>query len=201
MNKRKLYIVFIVLVMLSFVSAGLFAQRVKAGVDRNKIFIGEQIKLKLAVEGAKAGIKWFSLPDSVNHFEIVQQGKIDTVLSGNFTNYYQLVTITSFDSGKWQFPSLFLPGIAQPTPPVTIDVLPVDVSNMQDYNDIKDIEEINQENDWTIVALIAVVTLFSIGMIYWLWLKKKKQIFQPKSQANNLISSAVCISMFCLMKL
>jgi hypothetical protein len=185
-DKRKLYLLFFILLMSASAVSKLAAQQVKAGVDRNKIFIGEQIKLKLAVEGGKAGINWFAIPDSINHFEIVKRSKIDTVLNGKFTNYYQLITITSFDSGRWQFPSMFLPGLVQPTPPITIDVLPVDVSKMQDYNDIKDIVEVKRENDWTIAVIIAVITLLSIAAIYWLFIKKKRVVIPSKSLKGKL---------------
>ena len=186
MNKRKLYKSFFILLVLSSVTSQLFSQSVKAGVDRDKIFIGEQIRLKLAIEGGRAGMKWFSFPDSLNHFEILKRSKIDTVLNGSVTNYYQLVTITSFDSGKWEFPSLFVPGLSQPTPPIAIDVMPVDVSKMQDYNDIKDIEEVKQENDWLIIGIVGIVTLFSIAMIYWLFLKKKKVIVESRPLMGNM---------------
>lgn len=186
MNKRKLYTGFFILLVFSSVSFNLFSQSVKAGVDRDKIFIGEQIKLKLAVEGGRAGIKWFSFPDSLNHFEIINRGKVDTVLNGSVTNYYQLITITSFDSGHWEFPSLFLPGIVQPTPPIAIDVMPVDVSKMQDYNDIKDIEEVKQENDWMLIGFIAAITIISIAIVCWLLFKKRTIIVESRPYAGNL---------------
>jgi hypothetical protein len=74
----------------------------------------------------------------------------------------------------------------QPTPPIAIDVMPVDVSQMQDYNDIKDIEEVKQGNDWLIVGIIAALTLFSIGMIYWLFIKKKKVIVERRPAKGTL---------------
>lgn len=186
MNKRTLYIGFFVLLVLSSVTSQLFSQTAKAGVDKDKIFIGEQVRLKLAVEGGRAGLKWFTFPDSLNHFEIVKRSKIDTVLNGSTTNYYQTITITSFDSGRWEFPSLFLPGVMQPTPPIAIDVMPVDVSQMQDYNDIKDIIEVAQENDWLIVGVIAAATLLSIGIIWWLFIKKKKVIVKRRPAKGSL---------------
>jgi hypothetical protein len=185
-NKRKLYTGFFILLVLSSVTSQLFSQSVKAGVDRNKIFIGEQIRLKLAIEGGRAGMKWFSFPDSLNHIEVIKRGKIDTVLNGSVTNYYQIITVTSFDSGRWEFPSLFVPGLSQPTPPIAIEVMPVDVSKMQDYNDIKDIEEVKQENDWLIIGIIAAVTLFSIAMIYWLYRKKRKVIVESRPLMGNM---------------
>ena len=186
MNKRTLYIGFFLLLVLSSVTSQLFSQTAKAGVDRDKIFIGEQVRLKLAVEGGRAGLKWFTFPDSLNHFEIVKRGKIDTVLNGSTTNYYQTITITSFDSGRWEFPSLFLRGVMQPTPPIAIDVMPVDVSQMQDYNDIKDIIEVARENDWLIVGIIAAITLLSIGIIWWLFIKKKKVIVERRPAKGSL---------------
>ena len=186
MNKRTLYIGFFLLLVLSSVTSQLFSQTAKAGVDRAKIFIGEQVRLKLAVEGGRAGLRWFTFPDSLNHFEIIKRSKIDTVLNGSTTNYYQTITITSFDSGRWEFPSLFLPGVMQPTPPIAIDVMPVDVSQMQDYNDIKDIIEVTQENDWLIVGMVAVITLLSIAMIWWLFIKKKKVMVERRPAKGTL---------------
>ncbi|HSU50420.1 MAG TPA: hypothetical protein VLJ41_07515, partial [Segetibacter sp.] len=186
MTKRTLYIGFFLLLVLSSVTSQLFSQTAKAGVDRAKIFIGEQVRLKLAVEGGRSGLRWFTFPDSLNHFEIIKRSKIDTVLNGSTTNYYQTITITSFDSGRWEFPSLFLPGVMQPTPPIAIDVMPVDVSQMQDYNDIKDIIEVAQENDWLIVGMIAVITLLSIAMIWWLFIKKKKVMVERRPAKGTL---------------
>lgn len=187
MNNRTLYIIFFLGIILLNIQSNLFSQTVKAEVDRDRIFIGEQIKLKLSAERAKAGITWFSFPDSVNHIEIVKRSKIDTVLNGNYTNYYQTISITSFDSGRWDFPPLSLAGIAQSTPPVSIDVLPVDVSKMQDYNDIKDIEEAKRGNNGLITFIIAVITLLSLAIIYWLLTKKKKTVL-PDPGLNGKLS-------------
>lgn len=176
MNYRKLYIVLCIELILLSIGSSVFSQSVKAAVNRDRIFIGEQIKLKLSVEKGKAGITWFNFPDSINHIEIVKKSKIDTVLNGGYTNYYQTILITSFDSGRWQFPPLSLPNIRQTTLPISIDVLPVDVSKMQDYNDIKDIEEVKLENNGFITAIIIAITLISIAAIYWLLIKKKKTV-------------------------
>jgi hypothetical protein len=160
--------------VLSCISSSVSSQDVTAKVDKNKIFIGEQIQLKLSLRGAHAGTSWFSFPDSMNHIEVVAKGKIDTVLNGATTSYSQTITLTSFDSGRWDFPSLVLPGISRATNPIPIEVLPVDVSGMQDYNDIKDIEEVKQQNNWLIVGIIGAITLISLIAIYILFLKKKK---------------------------
>jgi len=185
-NNRKLYIVFFFGLILLSIQSNLFSQTVKAEVNRDRIFIGEQIKLKLAVERGKAGITWFKFPDSLNHLEVTQRSKIDTVLNGSYTNYYQTISITSFDSGRWEFPTLSLAGIRQSTSPIAIDVLPVDVSKMQEYNDIKTIEEVELRSNWLIIAIIAAVTLFSVAAVYWLLLRKKKASFSNIPVKGNV---------------
>jgi len=172
--------------MFSLITSGLFSQSIKAEVDRDKILIGEQIKIKLSVQGGNVGMSWFNFPDSIPHLEIVQKGKIDTVANGAATDYYQIISITSFDSGAWEFPPLFINGVNQSTPAFNISVLPVDVSQMQDYNDIKDIEEVQMETNWLIIAFIAALTLFSIGMVYWLIKKKKNAVVVRPSLRGNL---------------
>ncbi len=176
MNRKKLYSVYLLGLVLWCFTPVVFSQTIRAQVDRDRIFIGEQIKLTLSVEGGKAGMSWFRFPDSVNHIEIVNRSKIDTALKGSYTNYSQTIAITSFDSGRWEFPSLSLAGLGQSTAPISIDVLPVDVSKLEDYHDIKDIEEVQRQTNWLIVGIIAAITLIAIGMVYWLIIKKKKVI-------------------------
>lgn len=187
MSNRKFYIVSFLGLIFLIIQSNLFSQTVKAAVDRDRIFIGEQIKLKLSVEKGKAGITWFRFPDSLNHIEVVKRSKIDTVRNGNYTNYYQTLSITSFDSGRWEFPPLSLAGINQSTLPISIDVLPVDVSKMQGYNDIKGIEEVKPGNNWFITGIIIAITLLSIAAIYWL-LAKKKKVMQPNTPLKGNVS-------------
>lgn len=186
MNKSKIYTFLFVLIILLSHYSNLFSQAVKASVNRDRIFIGEQIQLKLSVEKGKAGITWFKFPDSLNHLEVIKRGKIDTVLNGNYTNYSQTIIITSFDSGKWQFPPLSLAGIKQSTVPISIDILPVDVSKMVEYNDIKGIEAIKPENNWLITGIIAAVTLVSIAAIWWLLKRKKKAMISNIPLKGNI---------------
>lgn len=186
MNNRKIYTIFFFGLILLSIQFNVFSQTVRAAVNRDRIFIGEQIALKLSVEKGKAGIIWFKFPDSLNHIEVVKRSKIDTVLSGNYTNYYQTISITSFDSGRWQFPPLSLAGINQSTLPISIDVLPVDVSKMEEYNDIKNIEEVQLENNWFITGIIALITLLSIIAIYWLLTKKKKSLLAATPAKGNV---------------
>lgn len=184
--KKGLSYIILALVLATCIMQEAAAQKAMAGVDRNKIVIGEQVNLVLAVENAASLSAWFDLPDSINHIEVVERQKIDTIRIGNIVNYKQAITITSFDSGRWELPALKLPGTTAATPPITIDVLPVDVSHMQDYHDVKEIEEVQVKTPWYIIAAIVLVTLLSIIFIYWLYKKKKQQvIIKPVLKQNQ----------------
>ena len=113
---RRLIIIFSFLVNACFVSR-LSAQKINAEVNRSRIFIGEQILLKLSVENARGGMRWFQFPDSLNHIEVVSRSKIDTVATTSGVNYIQVIALTSFDSGRWQFPGLSIAGLNQITVP------------------------------------------------------------------------------------
>ncbi len=186
MKKQRIYIFLVLMVMFLLTQSPVFAQVVKAEVNRDKILIGEQIKLKLTLQSEKRIPTWFQFPDSINHLLIVNRTKIDTVLNGRFTNYNQTLTITSFDSGRWEFPSLAVASINKATNPIMIDVMSADISKLQDYHDIKEIEEVKQENNKTIIAIIAAITLLSLIIIYWLIRKKKKISVQAPLLKNNL---------------
>ena len=164
----------------------IYSQIVQAQVDRDKILIGEQIKLKLTVQTPRPLSTWFRFPDSLNHFLVTGRSKIDTVRGGKLLNYNQTISITSFDSGRWEFPSLSIASIQQSTPPIAIDVLPVDVSKLMDYHDIKEIEEVKQENNTLIIAIIATLTLLSLALTYLLIRKKKQQYIQARAAKGNL---------------
>ncbi len=157
-----------------FIHSNLYGQKISASVNRSRIFIGEKISLKLSVEQAQMGIHWFQFEDTMNHLEVTGRSKIDTVQSGGFMNFYQTVSLTSFDSGRWQFPALAVAGINQITMPIIIDVVPVDVSQKKDYNDIKDIEEVLLKTNPVLIATLVFLTLFSLFMIIILVLKKRK---------------------------
>ncbi|MDB5191806.1 MAG: hypothetical protein JWQ96_1369 [Segetibacter sp.] len=176
MKKQKIYIVFLLVTVCSVFTLFASAQSIKASMDREKILIGEQIQLKLTVENAKGLKGWFNLPDSVNHIEVVERQKIDTIQVGSITNYQQTISITSFDSGQWQIPALSVPGVGQKIPPLTIYVLPVDVSQMKDYHDIKDIVEVKTEINWLIVGIIAFLTLAALIALFILFKKMKAKV-------------------------
>jgi len=94
----------------SFCVRPCFSQSVQTITDKKDILIGEQIKLKIKAvlpQQAVTFAKWLAVPDTVQHFEIVEIGKADTIdFKDNSKNIEHTITITSFDSGRWVFPSI-----------------------------------------------------------------------------------------------
>lgn len=80
-------------------------QIVHAAVDTNQIRIGEQFHLELnAVAYPNTEVFFPTLPDTFNHFEIVNRSKIDTIPNSNPLKLRQQFTVTSFDSGFFVMP-------------------------------------------------------------------------------------------------
>lgn len=166
-----------------FFSACGFSQSgvaVKASVDRDKIMIGEPIELKLEARvPADTDARWFPV-DSIAHFEFIDKGKIDTVITSDAKTYRQTLLITSFDSGRWALPAFPL---AIGNREYLTDSLPVSVaySNFdpkQDYHDIKDILEVENANlpyiNWILLGL-AVLSLGAV--VYFL----RKKVTRPQA--------------------
>lgn len=80
----------------------------KASLDKSRIIIGDQAKLRLEVEcGSNDNVKFPLLSDSIAPFvEITERSKIDSVSAGvNRKKLFQEYTITSFDSGYHTIPA------------------------------------------------------------------------------------------------
>ena len=170
-----------------------FSQRVSATIDREKVLIGEQLELLLKVEDIDRKktdiLKWFSLPDTFNHMEVVTRFPIDTIKLDESFTYIQKIKLTSFDSGYWAFPDMNIVLNNQQSIaalPISVAVLPVDVSNMVDYHDIKDIVEVDLKNDWRIIIGIAVLALIALFGLLWVLSKKKEAKVVTAKKVGNL---------------
>ncbi|MFT3826870.1 MAG: hypothetical protein QM731_23300 [Chitinophagaceae bacterium] len=161
---------------LLLISMALDAQvLVKAFVDRDKILIGDSIRLTLdAHVPLGEPITWFQL-DSLPHFEFISKGKIDTVDGIDGKKLEQIVIITSYDSGYWQLPQLELhandKSYYTDSLGITVSYTPADLS--QDYHDIKEIEDVPPSKlekylPWIIaggVLLIGAIVILTLRIL------------------------------------
>lgn len=169
MRKELLYIGMVVSVLL--LGIGATAQSVPAGIsadisaDKQAILIGEPIRLTLTVRADKNQLAFADVPDSFPHFEVLSKSKIDTVSSMGQFQLQQVVTVTSFDSGRWVIPSFDLPGTNIVTDSFTVDVGYMPMKSGDQLRDIKDIIPVHVNLPWLLIigsalVLIVLVVLF-----------------------------------------
>jgi len=191
MTKKANYIVSLVLLTLSFQFATAQSVSVKASIDSSYILIGQPIQLVLEANvPLGVNVDWFPL-DSLPHFEFIDKGKIDTVTTQDGKAFRQLITITSFDSGRWSIPQLPLKVDNKETltDSLTVNVDYSAFDPKQDYHDIKDIIIVDNPYlkyiNWFIagIALIALVLT-----IYFLRKKVRKYKPSPNTFSDSKLS-------------
>ncbi len=142
-----------------------FAQKVEltSSIDKNVIFIGEQLQLTLKVVIPKdLTVEWPRV-DSILHFEVISKSKPDSQLNANTLILTEVITLTSWDSGRWQLPSFSIAG-SKKTKRITVDVTFSPFDPEQDYHDVKDILEVPGPGrstwHWYLVGAILLLLLF-----------------------------------------
>lgn len=174
-----------------------FGQSLQTITDRKDIIIGEQIKLKIkaTVPATAAGsVKWFAIPDSIPHFDIVESGKPDTTnFKDDSKTIEQTITVTSFDSGSWVFPQLAVAIAAtggQPAQVIQTDSFRVNVSyspadSTNQLRDIKPIIKVSvSDYFWYYIIVGALLLLLVIILLYRYFIKKKQA--QPVKSVSGL---------------
>jgi hypothetical protein len=178
------------------------AQNINASVDRNSILIGERIKLVVTADNVDVKknpiVQWPQIPDSFNHFEVIERGKIDTVSQNGINHYEQTYILTSFDEGFWDIPAFTVlfskksprNPVSLPTPSIKIKVFPADISRLKNYHDIKNIVQTPKESARSkttpVIALIAVIVLI---IVLWAVLKRrriKSKTLEKKGTLNSI---------------
>jgi hypothetical protein len=147
---------------------------IRAGIDKNKILIGEQIHLTLDANFPQTEAIRFFYIDSIPHFEIVERSKIDTIDRSGKIDLKQVLTLTSFDTGRYFIPQFELQG----QEPLLTDSIPVEVNfsnfdSSQAYHDIKDILPVEKKENKTNWTWFIVATVVILGLIVYIATRKK----------------------------
>jgi hypothetical protein len=190
MVKRKInrYVLIVVaFICFSFCTQNILAQTpsVKTTLDKRDILIGQYLQYKVSASFPSGiyKVNWFTVPDSVAHFELVEKSKIDTSTENNITSIQQTITLTSFDSGRWQtpaFPVIFDPVKDDSALHLFTDSIPVNVGYMpaDSTNELRDIKPIM---DVTIKSYLwyyiggGILLLIILSIILWRFLKNRKK--------------------------
>ena len=164
---------------------------IQTTVDSNEILIGQQLHLKVAVNfpADKYRVNWLVVPDSAQHFDIIEKGKADSSFTDNqLTGITQIITLTSFDSGKWNLPIFkvsLIPVNAGSGVNLYSDSLPVTVSfstadTTTQLKDIKPVYEVTVPYPWWYwvagaAALVLLIAAIYFGRRYF----KNRKVKQP----------------------
>ncbi|HEU4553082.1 MAG TPA: BatD family protein [Chitinophaga sp.] len=175
---------------------------IQAQADTDKIRIGEQVKLQLTakvnpdqLKAANLRLNFPSLPDSFNHWEVVNRSPIDTVASANNsgTFFKQTITLTSFDSGRWEIPALRFDVLDASnnatdsafSEPIGIDVNTVTVDTTKAFKPIKTVRAVPWSiwDYWVYMAIGAAAVLLALGL--W-WYFRRRPIKEKAAPAAPL---------------
>jgi hypothetical protein len=158
---------------------------VQTFIDKNDILIGEQIqyKVRASFPTGAFNVHWLSLPDSIAHFEVVDKSKIDSSFDNNKTVLQQTITLTSFDSGRWNTPALaigFVPVKNDSTLSLFSDSIPINVGyaapdSTNQLRDIKPIVEVTIKSYFWYYVGGGLLALFVAGYFLWRYFKNRKK--------------------------
>ena len=188
MNKQwiKIYTLFFLPALL-LAGNSLYAQgdaKVTARIDATKIMVGDQVRVFIEAQNnaSQSRLQWAYIPDTFNHLEVVEKGKIDTVKQGDVITYKQRLLVTGFDSGVYMIPALVFPVIPNSGTtymvqtdsfPILVQTVAVDTS--KGFKGIKGIMLVKStwlDYIWFIVGGLVLVALI-IFIIYYLRKNKK----------------------------
>jgi hypothetical protein len=152
---------------------------IKTSIEKNKILLGEPFHLVVEVKISEQSKTSFEMPDSIAHFEFLEDPIIDSNSSDGLITLTGRYKMTSFDSGHWVIPSYHLTEKIK-SDPISVDVVFTDFDPQQPYHDIKEIEEVKppkKKTTWWRYAIAGTLAL--VLVLLYLLRKKKKQPVIP----------------------
>lgn len=204
MDNRKMRRILLTLTISCFAFLLCLAQPVvKTSVDKNEVLIGQQfsVKVQASFSGDDFFIKWIQVPDSMEHFELIEKSKIDSAFTNTkLSSLSQTFILTSFDSGKWVFPSFninFSPAKDDTTFNIFTDSLPITVSYsvadttsaLKDIKAIRQVEVINPLWYWAAGALLLLLLILLI--LWWFRRRKKNKKVAPVQSKLSALEEAM----------
>lgn len=187
-------------IIIPFFGSVLFAQNIfsqppsiQTTVDKNNILIGEQFhyKVSTSMPDNTYRLSWFNMPDTLGHFQVVKQNKIDSTYPNGNINFSQDIILTSFDSGRQVIPPLVLNMATQEGDSsfnLVTDSIPIQVSyspmdSVATFHDIKSIIEVKKEWTWWWWAILGVALV-----LLFFWVRFLVKFFKKKN-APDLFKS------------
>lgn len=187
MNERISRLIALLLLFTTMPS-GTFAQgdaKVSARADAQKISVGDRVRVFLEVQHdpLKGKLQWAFIPDTFNHLEVVDKGKIDTSRNGALNVYKQKLELTGFDSGLFVIPSFaftIIPNQGTTTSLLTdsfpLLVQTVAVDTTQPFKPIKGIIAVKGSwKDYLPWIIGGIAGLIVLAFLVWYFLLRRKK--------------------------
>ena len=181
MKKKGLLYFSIVLLLLQFSVQRLHAQAVKTSINTNNILIGEQIQYEITIQMASAAYRVdIGIPDSIPHFDIIDQQQYDTTDGNGGYSLRQRIQFTSFDSGVWKFPAFPItvsaPNKVSLQLPSDSFLIQVGYSPADSTGQLRDIKPVMEvfvvDRTWIYIGIAAALTIL-VGIVLYMYLKKR----------------------------
>lgn len=152
---------------------------IKASIDKNEILIGEPLRFSLDVKSPMVSGNQLPQFDSIRHFELIEKGSRDSLISANGASYHLEWKLTSFDSGTRYIPSFAISIGKQiyKTDSLAVEVSYGKVDTAQDYRDIKSIIDIENPDVKYIPWILGAVTLVSLAL-FILFIRQRSSVIR-----------------------
>ncbi len=159
------------------------AQSVTVKTDRNGLLIGERLQYDLFLNiNASASQINLKLPDTIPHFEIIENSNFDTINSNGSFGIHKKIIFTSFDSGAWHIPSFEITLQQNKitgklyTDSILVNVVYSPADSTNQLRDIKPVMEVTvKDYFWYYFAAVSVLAIIIIVLIYLYFKKRKKK--------------------------
>lgn len=159
--------------------------RVKAIVDTSKIIIGDAMQLTVSAEydPTKFQVQLPSIPDTFNHFEIIEKAKIDTSEGRDLRVLSKKIMVSNYDSGIWIIPkfSFEVKPLQGATPftlfsdSMSIYVNTVAVDTAKPFKPIFGIREAKMPLQQIIMYIVGGIALVAIVLFLLYYIIKKNR--------------------------
>jgi hypothetical protein len=171
-------------------------------LDPPQIMVGDRARLFLEVTNhtSKGTLYWAQIPDTFNTLEVIEKGKIDTIVAGDIVTYKQRLLITGFDSGISQIPSFYFAlrsstgdSFYIQSDSLNLLVQTVAVDTTQAFKPIKNIIYVKASwLDYIWYILGGIVLLFGIiALTVYLARRKKPILVIPEGPKETLQEEAL----------
>lgn len=178
--KRIFLLFFSVLLLCGSLLSGAQSPALSTQVDARSIVVGDQLRYFITLNTRKdaAPLQWPQFADTFNSLEIVEKGKIDTLIKGDQVQYKQRLLITGFDSGSFLIPRFAFVSAAGDTlftDSVRIAVSTVDADTSKPFKEIKGLTEVSLSwKDYIgLIAGVALATAALVLLLVYLLRKRK----------------------------